>query len=85
MSVRAYVCLDFSLLFSFSHLFGLGMGGPASQRVAGVWQDPSTTGEASGKLWENMCCELGGREEGGLGSLEIFSGCLSAWSSMNMG
>lgn len=43
------------------------MGGPASQRVAGVWQDPSTTGEASGKLWENMCCELGGREEGGAG------------------
>lgn len=52
--------------FPFSHLFGLGMGGPASQRVAGVWQDPRTTGEASGKLWENMYCELGGK--GGMGA-----------------
>lgn len=65
--MHIYVCLDFFFffLFSFSHLFGLGMGGPASQRVAGVWQDPSTTGEASGKLWENMCCELGEGRKGG--------------------
>lgn len=57
--------LFFSLL-PFSHLFGLGTGGPASQRVAGAWQDPRTTGEASGKLWENMYCELGGK--GGMGA-----------------
>lgn len=56
----------FFLLFPFSHLFGLGIGGPASQRVAGVWQDSRTTGEASGKLWENMYCELGGK--GGMGA-----------------
>lgn len=65
--VRVYVFLDICFWFCFtSPSYAVWeWEALASQRVAGAWQDPSTIGGANGKVWENMCCELGGWEGSG--------------------